>query len=296
MGWFSSVTHAVSKGVSTAAKVATAPTRITARLASKVLPRPLGRLVTGVANLPNTAVNRALSTLAPSRRAALPAPTSSTAWGRFSPPVRPAAPSIVTAFTQPTAYPSSGQILAPAAVQAVVAAQQPQAPTSSVSTGWGGGGGGGGGYGGGGGGGYGGGDEGGGYGGEYGGGEDEGDAGAGEGDPTEDMPDQFFAARDEDGGYPDLGDIDYHAALSGELEGLGDWKSDLKSFGKQVGGTVAKQALVAVGNKLTGGKPVTPPPPAPGLPMAAKVAIGGAAVLGVALLVSGRHSSSSSAT
>jgi hypothetical protein len=74
---------------------------------------------------------------------------------------------------------------------------------------------------------------------------------------------------------------------------LGDWKSELKSFGKNVGVTVGKQALVAVGNKLTGSKPVTPPPPAPGLPMAAKVAIGGAAVLGVALLVSGRHNSSS---
>lgn len=275
MGWFSSVTGAVKKGVSTATKVALLPTTITARLASKVVPRPVGRLISGAANLPNAAVNRALSTLAPSRRAALPAPSYSRGAAGFQPPPRPAA-SFINAFAQPTAYPSSGQILAPAAVQAVVN-QQPQAPTSSVSTGWGGGGGGGG-YGGGGGG--------------YGGDEYAEDGGGAEGDPTEDMPDQFFETSEEDGGYPDLGDIDYRAALGG----LGDWKSDLKSFGKQVGTSVGKQALVAVGNKLTGSKPIAPPPPSPGLPMAAKVAIGGAAVLGVALLVSGRHGSSSSAT
>ncbi len=332
MGWFSSVTHAVSKVGNVATKVATAPTRITAKLASKVLPKSIGNVLTKAATFnPGTfAVNRALSTLAPSRQSAAPAAAAAPLYSssRYAPSsyAQPAAPSffsrMTNAITQPSASPSSGQMLAPAAVQAAVASQGgPTGPTSSVSTSWaGGGGGGGGGYGGGGGSGYGGGDDG---GNDYGGGDDGGDA---ESDPTADMPPEMFEARDDDGSA-DLGDIDYHAALagelegafarprlrrpgakalkgqrfrrprglSGELEGLGDWKSDLTSFGKQVGGTVAKQALVAVGNKIAGGaKAAAPPPPSPGLPMAAKVAIGGAAALGVVLLVSsGRHHSSS---
>jgi hypothetical protein len=333
MGWFSAV-KSVAKA---ATKVATAPTRITAALASKVLPKSIGNVVRKAATFnPGTfAVNRvtakALSTLAPSRQAS-PSYATDQTYSSFQPP-QPAAPSffsrMTNAITQPSASPSSGQILSPAAVQAVAAQGGPSTPTTSFSTSWaGGGGGGGGGYGGGGGSGGGGGgyDE----GGDGGGGYDEGsDEGGGADDPTEDMPDALFAPRDDDG-TADLGDIDYHAALEGafprlgrpggrlavrpafraggalargrrrkglgesDMAGLGDWKSDLANFGKQVGGSVAKQAAVAIGNKLTAGaKPATPPPAAPGIPMTAKIAIGGVAALGVGYLVLGRHRSSS---
>jgi hypothetical protein len=288
MGWFSAVT----KVAKAATKVATAPTRITASLASRVLPKSIGNVVKKAATfnpgtfVVNKATARALSTLAPSRQAS-PAVATQRAYSSFQPP-QPAAPSffsrMTNAITQPSSSPSSGQILSPAAVQAVAAQGGPSAPTSSVSTSWaGGGGGGGGGYGGGGG-------SGGGGGGYDDGGDDGGDQGD-QGDPTDDMPPEMFEARDDDdGGNADLGGIDYHAAL----EGLGDWKSDLATFGKQVGGNVAKQAAVAIGNKLTAGaKPATPPPPAPGIPLAAKVAIGGVAALGVGYLVLGRHHSSS---
>jgi hypothetical protein len=339
MGWFSAI-KSVAKA---ATKVATAPTRITASLASRVLPKSIGNVVKKAATFnPGTfAVNKvtakALSTLAPSRQASPAYATDRTySSSSFQPPA-PAAPSffsrMTNAITQPSASPSSGQILSPAAVQAVAAQGGPSTPTTSFSTSWagGGGGGGGGGYGGGGGSGGGGGgyDE----GGDGGGGADEGsDEGGGADDPTDDMPDALFASRDDDG-TADLGDIDYHAALegafprlgrpggrvavrpafraggalargrrrrgglAGELEGLGDWKSDLATFGKQVGGNVAKQAAVAIGNKLTAGaKPATPPPAAPGIPMAAKIAIGGVAALGVGYLVLGGRHRSSSAT
>lgn len=278
MGWFSAV-----KRVSRAAtSVATAPTRITAAVASRVLPKSIGRAVSAAATFnPGTyAVNRAKATVA---RPFLSRPSAPAPAARMFSSFQPAAPPrpsffdrAANALTNPTASPSSGAIMSPAAVQAAVAQQSPTQAyvPPAASTSWSGGGGGSG---------Y---DDGGAYDEE---GSDEGDGG----DPTEDMPPEFFDAADDGAGGADLGDIDYHAAL----EGLGDWKSDLLSFGKQAGASVAKQAATAIGNKLTAsGKPAAPPPAASGLSTGAKVAIGGAVALGVGYLAFGRRRAPSSAT
>jgi hypothetical protein len=155
-------------------------------------------------------------------------------------------------------------MLSPAVVQAA-AAGVPQ-PSSGISTSWRGGGGG-----------------------DYDGeGADAGgayDEPEGE-DPTEEMPDELFAPREDDGNA-DLGGVDYHAAL----EGLGDWKSDLSNFGKTAAVNVGKQAITTIANKLTAaGKPIPPPAPT-GIPMAAKVALGGALALGLGYALTRHHHS-----
>lgn len=269
MGWFSKVTRAVGKGVSTVGKVATTPNRIVARAASKVLPRSVGRVLTKAAgfNPGSFVVGRALSKLAPSRRPPA-APSASRGFG-FAPSLT----AMRNMLTQPTASPSSGQMLSPAAVQAVAASVQPSA---GFSTSWGGGGGGGGGEGG---------DED--AGGAYDEGNDAGGAYGGESDPTEEMPDEFFDSRDDDGSA-DLGGIDYHAALGG----LGDWKGELATFGKAAALNVGKAAITTIGNKLTAsGKPI-PPPVSTGIPMAAKVAAGAVVALGVGYALTRRSGAS----
>jgi len=203
------------------------------------------------------------------------------------------------AALSPTASPSSGQTLSPAAVQAIAASGGAPDRSSLGPRGGGGGsddgsdndypGAAGGDS-----------DSGGGDGGSdpY-GNDDAGTSSPGgyEEDPTADLPDGFLDPRggdDAGAGGSYMSGVDYHAALSDseEIQGLGDWKSDLANFGKQAAGTVAKQALTTIGNKLTGGAKI-PPPPAPGMSTGAKVAIGAAIALPVGyLLLRGRRSSS----
>lgn len=110
-----------------------------------------------------------------------------------------------------------------------------------------------------------------------------------EGDPTADMPDELFESREEpeegDAGDPyGMGEIDYRAALGD----LADWKTALKSFGKDTGKMVVSSALTTIGKKLSPQQAAALPPPSPPMSTATKVAIGAAGV-GAAYLLFGRR-------